>query len=406
MSRRHIKSVHLRGLLSPVKTWSPARGAPGAIIDYIDLSSIDNELKQITSPQRISADEAPSRARQLVHTGDILVSTVRPNLNGVARVPTNLDEATASTGYCVLRPDPAELWPDYLFEWVRTPVFVAEMVKRATGASYPAVSDRIILESEIPLPPLAEQRHIAAILGRADELQQKRRAAIARLDALAPAIFAEMFGDWRFASSKWRLVPLGSKLDFLTSGSRGWAEFYRDRGAKFLRIQNVKRDHLDLSDIAFVEAPATAEARRTRVQSGDVLLSITADLGRTAAVPDDIGEAYINQHLAILRSSALVPRFLSATLACPAGQADILKKNREGVKAGVNFDDVRSIQIPDAPLCEQRTLAERLSEIDKLKFSYCAHLAKLEALFASLQHRAFNGKLTSKDAERELEMVG
>ena len=137
-----------------------------------------------------------------------------------------------------------------------------------------------------------------------------------------------------------------------------------------------------------------------------MLLSITADLGRTAVVPADIGEAYINQHLAIIRSAALGPRFLSAALASPAGQADILKKNREGVKAGLNFDDVRSIQIPDAPLREQRTLAERLAEVDKLKFSYSTDLSKLDALFASLQHRAFTGELTSKDAERELAMAG
>ena len=174
-----------------------------------------------------------------------------------------------------------------------------------------------------------------------------------------------MFGDWRFVS-KWSLVPLRSKLDFLTSGSRGWAEYYRDNGGRFLRIQNVKHDELDLSDLAFVEAPTTAEARRTRVKSGDVLLSITADLGRTAVVPDDIGEAYINQHLAILRSSKLNPRFLSAALASPAGQAEILKKNREGVKAGLNFDDVRSIRISDAPLDVQHAFSRRMSGVDKL----------------------------------------
>jgi type I restriction enzyme S subunit len=169
-----------------------------------------------------------------------------------------------------------------------------------------------------------------------------------------------------------------------------------------LRIQNVKRDELDLSDLAFVAAPITAEARRTRVNSGDVLLSITADLGRTAVVPDDIGEAYINQHLAILRSSKLEPRFLSAALASPAGQAEILKKNREGVKAGLNFDDVRSLRIPDAPVSVQEAFSRRMYGVDALKSTYQIHLGKLAALFASLQHRAFRGELTSKDAERAL----
>src|SRR4029079_12064750 len=126
------------------------------------------------------------------------------------------------------------------------------------------------------------------------------------------------------------LVKLGDKLDFLTSGSRGWAAFYAEGGASFIRIQNVKSDELDLSDIAYVDAPNTAEAKRTRVQYGDVLLSITSDLGRTALVSSDIGEAYINQHLAILRTLQFEPRYLSAALASPAGQAAIHRKNREG----------------------------------------------------------------------------
>ena len=92
----------------------------------------------------------------------------------------------------------------------------------------------------------------------------------------------------------WPLARLGTLLTFLTSGSRGWAAHYAAEGDLFLRIQNVGRNKLLLDDTAFVRAPDTAEARRTQVQAGDVLLSITADLGRTAVIPDDIGRAFIN----------------------------------------------------------------------------------------------------------------
>jgi type I restriction enzyme S subunit len=202
-----------------------------------------------------------------------------------------------------------------------------------------------------------------------------------------------MFGDWSRPGFNGALVQLGTQLDFLTSGSRGWAEYYRDSGSLFLRIQNVRQDELDLSDVAFVDPPVTAEARRTKVRAGDVLLSITADLGRTAVVPNDIGEAFINQHLSILRSSKLEPRYLSAALSSRAGQIAIQKKNREGVKAGLNFDDVRTLEIPDVDPAIQRAFATRVAEIDKLKLQHRTHLAKLDALFASLQHRAFRGEL-------------
>jgi type I restriction enzyme S subunit len=202
-----------------------------------------------------------------------------------------------------------------------------------------------------------------------------------------------MFGDWSRPGFNGRLIQLGEKLDFLTSGSRGWAKFYRDTGSLFLRIQNVRSDELDLDDVAYVEPPRTAEASRTRVRPGDVLLSITADLGRTAVIPDGIGEAFNNQHLSILRSSKIEPRFLSAAISSRAGQIAIQAKNREGVKAGLNFDDIRTLKIPDADMDLQRAFAARASEVDKLKNNHRKQLAELDGLFASLQHRAFRGEL-------------
>jgi type I restriction enzyme, S subunit len=101
-----------------VATWNPVRDGHEQLIRYIDLSSIDQDTKVIHPNKPIVAREAPSRARQLVHTGDVLVSTVRPNLNSVAIVDPILDGATASTGFCVLRPNPKELDGAYLLHWV------------------------------------------------------------------------------------------------------------------------------------------------------------------------------------------------------------------------------------------------------------------------------------------------
>ena len=98
------------------------------------------------------------------------------------------------------------------FHWVRSPLFVAEMVRRATGASYPAVSDRIVCDSKIPLPPLDEQKRIAEILDKADALQAKRRAASAQLDTLTQSIFLDMFGDPATNPNEMRKLPLGDLI--------------------------------------------------------------------------------------------------------------------------------------------------------------------------------------------------
>jgi type I restriction enzyme, S subunit len=267
------------------------------------------------------------------------------------------------------------------------------MVRNATGASYPAVSDRIVFESKIPLPPISEQQRIAAILDAADALRTKRRAALAKLNSLAQSIFIEMFGDPIANPKGYRVVRLGDVIDFLTSGSRGWAKYYSDTGSLFLRIQNVRTDQLDLSDVAYVQPPNTAEALRTKVQTGDVLLSITADLGRTAVVPSGLGGAFINQHLSILRTQYFEPRFLSAALASPAGQRMVQSRNREGVKAGLNFDDIRSFELPDVSRAEQKLFTKRVSQVDFLKGCLTVGLDRMQALFASLQERAFQGEL-------------
>ena len=143
-------------LVIKCQSWNPRSSGIGTF-DYIDLGSVDKDMKAITAVESLECQNAPSRARQLVESGDVLIATVRPNLNGVALVSDAHHGMTASTGYCVLRPKKEELDSAFLFHWVKTNVFVQRMVDVATGANYPAVSDAKVKASTLPLPPLAEE---------------------------------------------------------------------------------------------------------------------------------------------------------------------------------------------------------------------------------------------------------
>ena len=233
---------------------------------------------------------------------------------------------------------------DYLY-WALGSIDYDRLVDRAAkGKTLNKAKLKLL---QIPLPPLAEQKRIAGILDAADALRTKRCEALAQLDTLLQSTFLDMFGDPVANPMGWEVVSVGDEIGFLTSGSRGWAKYYAEDGDTFIRIQNLKDGQLDLDDIAFVNVPESAEARRTRVEPGDVLLSITADLGRTAVVPDGITKAHINQHLAILRFTNLNPVFVSYQLASKGGRAQFERLNREGVKAGLNFNDVKSIRLID-----------------------------------------------------------
>ena len=390
------KRVALRDVTQAVSTWNPTAKAMDEHFDYVDLSAIDQDRKAIVGARRVACGEAPSRARQLVASDDVLISTVRPNLNGVARVPAELDGATASTGFCVLRADRTSLSSGFLFHWVKSSLFVGDMVRKATGASYPAVSDRIVLESLLALPPLPEQRRIAEVLDRAEALRVKRRAALAQLDSLTQSIFLDMFGDPARSRNKY-VEGLGKHLLFLTSGGRGWAKFYAPSGSRFVRSLDVRMNHIGNDDIAFVSAPKNAEAKRTRVTEGDVLLTITGSrIGRVAAAPSELDGAYISQHVAILRidRSRLLPKFLSYFLSLDVGgQRQIAKSQYGQTKPGLNFEQIERFKVPVPPMEMQLKFAMRVAAVDKLKAIHCAALAELDALFASLQHRAFRGEL-------------
>lgn len=289
-----------------------------------------------------------------------------------------------------------ELDRDYLAHFLLQPAMVDFANSRAAGANLPRLSPRVLAEFLIPLPPLPEQRRIAEVLDRAEALRAKRRAALAQLDSLTQSLFLDMFGDPDRSRNQYA-EALGKHLLFLTSGGRGWAKFYAPSGSRFIRSLDVRMNRIGNDDIAFVSAPKNAEAKRTRVEEGDVLLTITGSrIGRVAAAPSQLDGAYISQHVAILRidRARLLPEFLSYFLSLEVGgQRQIAKSQYGQTKPGLNFEQIERFKVPVPPMEMQLKFANRVAVVDKLKATHRAALAELDALFASLQHRAFRGEL-------------
>lgn len=173
----------------PTGTRDP-REQPGQQFQYVDISSISNADKRIVEARTLLGSDAPSRARQVIRAGDVLVATTRPNLNAVALVPAALDNEIASTGFCVLRPT-IDLDTRFLFAWVRSAPFVRALSALVVGALYPAVTDSQVLSQSMPFPPLPEQRRIATVLAEQfAAVSRAREAAQARVEALDALPFA------------------------------------------------------------------------------------------------------------------------------------------------------------------------------------------------------------------------
>jgi type I restriction enzyme, S subunit len=185
------------------------QGAPRTDFTYIDIGSVNNKTKQIDSARvLLVGDSVPSRAQQHVQADDILVSMTRPNLNAVAKVPTELDGAICSTGFDVLRP--IEVEPDWLFLTVKSRPCVEVMTSLVQGALYPAVRPADVRAHRFALPPLAEQQRIVVKIEALEERSRRAREALLevgplleqfRQSVLAAAFRGDLTADWRAAHS-------------------------------------------------------------------------------------------------------------------------------------------------------------------------------------------------------------
>jgi len=387
-------------LIKTTKTWNPLRAGSDETFQYIDLSAVDQDKKEIVGIREVACCEAPSRARQLVETNDVLVSTVRPNLNGVAKITADLSDATASTGFCVLRPITNVLDSNYLFHWVKSPQFVSDMVKKATGASYPAVSVRIVLASSIPYPPIPEQCRIAAILDEADALREKRREALAQLDSFTQSIFIEMFGDPVTNSKAWpESTTLGEVAQIVSGITKGRnLNGKTARTIPYLAVANVQDKALNLSTVKEIDATED-EIQRYLLKKNDLLLTEGGDpdkLGRGTLWNDELLECIHQNHIFRVRliTENITPLFLNWLVGSQRGKKYFLRsaKQTTGI-ASINVTQLRGFPLLLPPMELQQDFIRVAGVIESQQIIQRRALSELDALFASLQHRAFRGEL-------------
>ncbi|HEY5277814.1 MAG TPA: restriction endonuclease subunit S [Coriobacteriia bacterium] len=376
--------------------------APERPFTYIDISAADADRKVIVAPRTILGREAPSRARQQVLPADVLVSTTRPNLNAVAKVPPELAGAIASTGFAVLRPR-AGLDADYLLHWTRSPSFVAAVSAMVQGALYPAVTDRQVLDLRIPLPPLDEQRRIAARLGDQLSATDALRLGIERRLETIAHVHSEVLAS-TFARIHASAVALGAAVSQPGAiadgpfGSHLKTEHYARSGVRVIRLQNIGSGTFIDHDRAFVTREHADTLTRHMALEGDVVVAALGDgarpAGRACQVPD-IGPALVKADCFRVRtdSSPVDPGFLVWFLNSPLPQAMIAGQMRGATRPRVTLAMLKAFAIPLPPLAEQRRIAarlrEQLAEIDRAKTALDAQRNAIAALPAALLREVF-----------------
>ena len=359
------------------RNWDPRDGAP---ILYLDLTAVIAPGR-LDEPKELAASDAPSRARRRVLSGDILVSTVRPNLRGFARVQKAAENLVASTGFAVLTPS-TEVEGSFVYHHVMTEQFAAKLEAAATGQAYPAVRPDDVSNYSIALPPQSEQRAIADVLDSIDVAIERTEAIIAATETLRDSLLHELLTrgvpgwhtEWKDVPgigtipADWEVVRLGDGVVHVGSGvtPRGGKSVYTPSGITFLRSQNVHFDGLRLEDVVRIPPETDKAMARSRVQPNDVLLNITgASIGRCTVVPSDFGPANVNQHVCIIRTSdQFNPRYVWKWLSTPRSQKEIDDIQTGQSRQGLNYQQVRQLSIALPPRSEQDAFVEILSGLD------------------------------------------
>lgn len=370
---------------------------------YVDISSIDNDRNVIAEPKTLLGKDAPSRARQVLRTGDTVLSTVRTYLKNTAMVPTHLDGATASTGFSVLRPDRDQIEPRFLYYRVLEEGFVGELSEKQTGTSYPAVRDSDVRSMAVSCPELDEQQRIVEMIeeqfSRIEAGVESLQRGKLSLERLRRSVTMSMF------QSDWPLVALGDVAE-ISGGITKNRRLEADPNAvevPYLRVANVQRGYLDLSEVKTIRAPRE-KVEKTLLRDGDVLFTEGGDrdkLGRGWVWRDELERCAHQNHVfrARIDQTEFVPEFVSIySNHFGRGWFEEMGKQTTNL-ASISLSTLREFPIPSPPLAVQEGSMVEIDRIDSIvdnvEAALESNLDRANGLRRSMLIAAFSGRLVS-----------
>ena len=279
-----------------------------------------------------------------------------------------------------------ELNLQYLYYYLKSDFALQRIRAVATGSVRDNLKLNMLYEFPINIPTIDEQNILVDKLDKARKIIALHQEELKLLDELMRGRFVELFGDPIENPKGYPIRQLSDYIISLTSGSRGWAQYCVDDGNEwFITIKNVKNCRITTDNMQPINAPDNVESKRTKVKEGDLLISITADLGRTGVVTKEIAEhgAYINQHLSCIRidRNILNPFFVAHYMESPAGKEQFKAKNQSAVKAGLNFNSIKSLKLMIPLIEEQRLFADFVHQIDKSKFRGFSMLTTMKSAY-------------------------
>jgi type I restriction enzyme S subunit len=407
----------LDGLTSLIKDGT--HGTHQDVADAVPLLSAkdvrDGTLVIPDDCRRISErDYNVIHKRYSIAKGDILL-TIVGTIGRCCHITGSEPRFTIQRSVAVIRPK--KIASEYLYHYLGSDPFQRSLADSTSASAQGGVYLTSLAQCSVRYPASSiEQTKIAEILSVVDQAIEQAEALIAKQQRVMTGLMQDLLtrgidqhGNIRSEKThifnesllgrvpkEWQVNELGRVAEFVTSGSRGWAQYYSTQGPIFLRIGNLTREHINLrlEDIVRVNPPPSSEGKRTSVKTGDLLISITADLGVIGVIPEGFGDAYVNQHIALVRILApkTDPRFVGWFLSGRGGQAQFEKLNESGAKAGLNLPTIRGLLVPVMDRSEQTRIAQVLDASARQVDDSLVQLNKFRSLKRALMQDLLTGK--------------
>ncbi len=384
---------------------------------YVDIGSINRDLKVIENPQYLKGSAAPSRARKRINTNDVLVSLTRPNLNAVAHITKEYDEQYASTGFEVIKSVGVD--SRYIFALVKTQDFINSISGVVQGALYPAAKSSDVQNYDFPLAPLNEQIRIADKL---DSILAKVDAAQARLDktpnilkrfrqsVLAAATSGELTKEWRGDIDFGQLTKIGSltkDIKYGTSKKCG----YEPEKTPVLRIPNIGNGGINLSDLKYADFD-DKELDKLKLKKGDILVIRSNGsvelVGKAAIIEEKNTHCLYAGYLIRIRfnTELVVPKYIMYALQSPAirNVIEINSRSTSGIN-NINSKELANLSFLLPEYKEQEEIVRRVESLfsmaDTVEKQFNVAKAKINRLTQSILAKAFRGELVPQSPNDE-----
>lgn len=336
----------------------------------------------------------------ILQDGDILMSHINSekHLGKVALYKKQGNEQIIhGMNLLMLRANPSVLFPPFAIYFFETSAFLLQ-IKKITKKSVNQASFTVksLKEVEIPLPPIDEQRKIAAVLDKVSDLIAKRKQQLDKLDELVKSRFIEMFGDPVANTLRWEQTLLREVTSKIGSGAtpRGGKENYQAEGITLIRSMNVHDGRFEYKDLAHVTETQAAQLANVIVEENDVFINITgASIARSCIVPSVVLPARVNQHVAIIRCvrSRLNPAFANNMFLNDRFKGQLLEIGEFGgaTRQAITKQQLETLEVILPPMKLQEQFAAFVAQTDKSKLAIQESLKRLEILKKSLMQKYF-----------------